>query len=261
MLPFLLLTFIAGLPILAYVLAQNTNNKGMVIGSSIIIFSICLIIFISKFAILGSLQKQILTNKIFDEIYIDSKISKEYLNRIKKILSEDEQKTWLISLISESIELKKLNSAESLIAFSEIFFVSNNEKLIFYRLYTNLRDEKFPKYKDSNFIIESDSKYPCLVDAGNISIFINNGPRIPLAKKEFSSMKDLVLNNQNSIIPGFDIASAQLNQETIELNIKIFCNENDSSFYLKNLIVLPKDRTSIKYKIDLNEWLKVPQEL
>ena len=68
MLPFLLLTFIAGLPILAYVLAQKTNNKGMVIGSSIIIFSICLIIFISKFAILGSLQKQILTNKIFDEI-------------------------------------------------------------------------------------------------------------------------------------------------------------------------------------------------
>ena len=68
-----------------------------------------------------------MTNKIFDEIYIDSKISKEYLNRIKKILSDDEQKTWLISLISESIKLKKLNSAESLIAFSEIFFVSNND--------------------------------------------------------------------------------------------------------------------------------------
>ena len=29
-------------------------------------------------------------------------------NRIKKILSDDEQKTWLISLISESIKLKKL---------------------------------------------------------------------------------------------------------------------------------------------------------
>jgi len=261
MLIFLLLTFIAVLPIFAYLLAQKTNNKGLVIGSSIIIFSICLIIFISKFAILGSVQKQILANKIFDEIYIDSKISKEYLNRIKRILSEEELKTWLVSLISESIELKKLNSAESLITFSEMFFVSNSEKLIFYRLYTNLRDEKFPKYKDSNFIIDSDSRYPCLVEAGKISIFINNGPGIPLAKKEFSSMQDIVLNNQNSVIPGFDIASAQLNQETIELNIEIFCNENDYSFYLKNLIILAKDQTSTKYKIDLNEWLKVPQEL
>ena len=74
-------------------------------------------------------------------------------------------------------------------------------------------------------------------------------------------MQDIVLNNQNSVIPGFDIASAQLNQETIELNIEIFCNENDYSFYLKNLIILAKDQTSTKYKIDLNEWLKVPQEL
>ena len=48
-----------------------------------------------------------------------------------------------------AINIEKLNSAESLIAFSEKFFVTNNEKVIFYGLYTNLRDTKFPKFKET----------------------------------------------------------------------------------------------------------------
>ena len=79
MLSFYLLTFFAALPILAYILAQKTNNKGLVIGFTTIVLSLCLVVFVSKFAILGSLQKQILNNKIFDQIYIDSKISSEHL--------------------------------------------------------------------------------------------------------------------------------------------------------------------------------------
>ena len=141
---FYLLTIFAALPIVAYILAQRTPNKGLIFGSSLIVLVICLFIFISKFAVIGSVEKQVLNNKIFDEIYVDSSISAGYLKELENILDEDEIKNWLVGLISKSIDLNKLKSAESLIAFSEKFFVSNNEKLIFYNLYSVLRDKKFP---------------------------------------------------------------------------------------------------------------------
>ena len=79
MLIFYLLTIFAALPILAYILAQRTNNKGLVFGLTVIVMTSCLIIYISKFALIGSVQKQIINNKVFDQIYVDSKISSEYL--------------------------------------------------------------------------------------------------------------------------------------------------------------------------------------
>ena len=50
------------------------------------------------------------------------------------MLQEEELRNWLIALITKSIDLNKLNSAESLIAFSENFFITSNEKIVFYSL-------------------------------------------------------------------------------------------------------------------------------
>ena len=258
---FYLLTIFAALPIIAYILAKETLNKGLIFGSSILVLSLCLFMFISKFASFGSVEKQMLNNKIFDEIYIDSTISVEYLKQLENILDEDEIKNWLVGLIGKSIDLKKLNSAESLIAFSERFFISNNEKIIFYNLYSVLRDEKFPQFKDSSFIINSNSLYPCPIRNGEINLYIMNGPEIPIAQKEFKNKDNISLNNFDSVIPGFDLASAYLNQETIELKIKIICLNNQQTFFAQNLIILDQNKPSNSYKINLNEWFKSSQEL
>ena len=261
MLIFYLLTIFASLPIIAYILAQKTNSKGIIFGSTMIILTICLVVFISKFALIGSVQKQTLSNKIFDQIYIDERISPEYLSKINSILSEQELKNWLINLAGKSIELNKLNSAESLITFSERFFNSNEEKLVFYGIYTTLRDAKFPEFKDSSLVIDPDSSTPCLIESGIINLFIMNGPEIPLAKKDFLDFTDIQVTNLDSVIPGFDLASAHLNQETIEFGIDIICSDSNETYYLKNLIVLDKNKSFNTYKIDLNEWLKKSQEL
>ena len=258
---FYLLTILAALPIIAYVLAQKTLNKGLIFGSSLLILSLCLFIFISKFAFVGSFEKQKLNNKIFDEIYIDSSISVEYLQQLENILDEDELKNWLVGLIGKSIDLKKLKSAESLIAFSERFFISNNEKLIFYNLYSALRDEKFPKFKNSSFQIDSSSLYPCSIKNGEVILFITNGPEIPIAKKEFKNEGNISLNNLDSVIPGFDLASAYLNQESIEVKIKINCLDDRQTFFMQNTIVINQNTSSNSYIINLNEWFKTPQEL
>jgi len=84
---FYLLILFAALPIIAYLLSQKTNNKGLIFGITVIVLLFCLIIFISKFAFLGNLKKQTLTTKILDEVYIDSKISKD--NLIELVSNKD----------------------------------------------------------------------------------------------------------------------------------------------------------------------------
>jgi len=253
---FYLITIFASLPILAYVLSQRTSYKGIVFATTVFVLIGCLILFVSKFAILGSVNKQVLTNNINDQIYIDEKISTDNLKQFDSLLNIEEKKVWSIELISKAIDLKKLNSAESLLGFSEKFFISQSEKLIFFSLYTQLRDTNFPEYKNSSFQISSDSYFPCDVEEGLISLFINNAPEIPIAEKQFSQINEIFLLNADSTIPGFDIASALLNNETIEINIKILCKNSEENYYVNNLLVLDKNRITNSYKISSNEWLK-----
>ena len=94
-----------------------------------------------------------------------------------------------------------------------------------------------------------------------INLFIFNGPEIPLAKIEINNLNNIQINNNDSVIPGFDLASAFLNQETIEFNIDVKCMDNNEKYYLENLIVLDKNNSFNTYKIQPNEWLKKSQEL
>ena len=67
--------------------------------------------------------------------------------------------------------------------------------------------------------------------------------------------------NLDSVIPGFDLASAYLNQESIEMKIKINCLDDRQTFFAVNNIFLNQDIPFNSYKINLNEWFKTPQEL
>ena len=259
MLSFIFLVLVAGLPILAYLLSNNTNNKGIVFGLSVLVLSSCLFLYVSKFSLLGSLNKQILNNQILDEIYIDAKIPTEYLVSIEKTLNEDEIKIWLISFISKAIEIDKLKSAESLVTFAEKFFNSNEEKIIFYNLYTSLRDAKFPEFSGAIFKITDESYFPCIFSDGEIRLLILNGPDIPIGENKFLNQETIEISNKNSLIPGFDLSSAYLNNETLELSLLINCDESGDIYSLNNLIVLSPNMLSISYKIELNEWLKKPQ--
>ena len=205
------------------------------------------------------MNKRILNDQIIDEIYIDSKISTKYLVEIEQILNADEIKIWLIGLISKAIELDKLSSAESLVTFSEKFFNSNEEKLIFYNMYTTLRDAKFPEFSKAAFTISDKSYYPCIFSDGVISLFILNGPDIPIGESRFLNQESIEISNINSLIPGFDLSSAYLNNETVELNLSVNCDKNDDIYSINNLIVLSPNTPFISYKIELNEWLKKPQ--
>ena len=137
--------------------------------------------------------------------------------------------------------------------------MSSDEKFIFYTLYTQLRDLKFPNFSDSKFILQFSPPNGCLKFEGNISLFIMNGPNIPVASLNFLNTIEVVLNNNNSSIPGFDLASAYLNQETLELKVSLFCIDNDLDYFSENALLFDQNNYINSYNIRPNEWLKREQ--
>ena len=249
-----LLAFFSLIPVLAYLLSLNTQNKGYILGISILIIFACLFSFTGKFSFLGSLNKQVLTDKIFLDIKDDSIITQETFLKFEKIVADDDRIYWMQSLILEAIDSKKYNSAESLITHSERYFKSSEEKFIFYSLYKDLRDSKFPLFVNSEIVIVLDK--PCSSFNGLIEVFIMNGPAIPIARANFSNKEEVSLNNTSSSIPGFDIASAYLNKETVDVKVELKCGESGLEYITEALILLDQTTPSNTYKISPNEWLK-----
>jgi hypothetical protein len=86
-----------------------------------------------------------------------------------------------------------------------------------------------------------------------------NGPNIPIASLDFQDSIEVVLNNKNSSIPGFDLASAYLNQEALELKASLFCTENNLDYFSENVLLFDQNNHINSYNIRPNEWLKREQ--
>lgn len=254
-----LLAFFAFIPILAYLLSQKTKNKGYIFGISFLVILICLFSVIGKYSFLGSIENQKINSNILINIDNDRKIPKKIIQKFDKNINNQEKLYWLQSYIKKAIEDNKLIAAESLISISEPYFQTADEKYIFYSLYTNLRDAKFPSYAKSELFINFISPPGCENLEGSLDVFIVNGPQIPIATKQFTNSSELVLKNTDSSIPGFDLASAYLNQEALDLKILLNCTDLDTTFYSESTLLFNNNQPVNSYNIKANEWSKREQ--
>lgn len=251
-----LLCFFSLIPVIAYLLSINTKNKGYILGISMLVILACLFSFTGKFSFLGSLNKQLLTDNMYASIQDDNDISDDIFTSFEKLINDEDRIYWMQSLILEAIDGKKYNSAESLITYSERYFKSSEEKFIFYSLYKDLRDSKFPIFADSKIMVDFNKPNDCSIFSGLIEIFIMNGPQIPIANANFNKEEVVILNNTSSSIPGFDIASAYLNKETVDIKVELECTKSGFEYTSEVLILLDQTTPSNTYKISSNEWLK-----
>ena len=251
-----LLSFFALLPIFAYLLNQGTTNKGYILGISTIIILLCIFSFIGKFSYLGFFEEQELTNKIKDNIKNDNDISSKTLQKFEQLIEDENKIYWMQGLILEAIDSKKYNSAENLITYSERYFKSSEEKFIFYSLYRDLRDSKFPLFANATILIDFDRPPNCSNYSGLVEIFIMNGPDIPIAKINVNENIMAILNNTSSSIPGFDVSSAYLNKETVDIQFSLICKNSETEYTTEALVLLDQSEPSNTYKISSNEWLK-----
>lgn len=251
-----LLSFFALLPIFAYLLNQGTTNKGYILGIATIIVLLCIFSFIGKFSYLGFFEEQELTNEIKDNIKNDNGISSKTLQKFEQLIEDENKIYWMQGLILEAIDSKKYNSAENLITYSERYFKSSEEKFIFYSLYRDLRDSKFPLFANATILIDFDRPPNCSNYSGLVEIFIMNGPDIPIAKINVNENTMAILNNTSSSIPGFDVSSAYLNKETVDIQFSLICKNSETEYTTEALVLLDQSEPSNTYKISSNEWLK-----
>ena len=251
-----LLSFFALLPIFAYLLNQGTTNKGYILGIATIIILLCIFSFIGKFSYLGFFEEQELTNEIKDNIRNDNGISSKTLQKFEQLIEDENKIYWMQGLILEAIDSKKYNSAENLITYSERYFKSSEEKFIFYSLYRDLRDSKFPLFANATILIDFDRPPNCSNYSGLVEIFIMNGPDIPIAKINVNENTMAILNNTSSSIPGFDVSSAYLNKETVDIQFSLICKNSETEYTTEALVLLDQTEPSNTYKISSNEWLK-----
>ena len=253
------LAFFAFIPILAYLLSQNTNNKGYIFGISFLVVLVCLFTVVGKYSFLGSIKNQKINSEILMNINVNNKISENIIRKFKNNISNEDKVYWLQSYINKAIEDSKFIAAESLISISEQYFQTTDEKFIFYTLYTKLRDAKFPDFAESKLIINLMLPVSCSSFFGTAELYIMNGPKIPIASKKFTNSSEFIFKNIDSSIPGFDLASAYLNQETLDLKVSLNCSEIASIFYSENALLFDKNQPINSYNIEANEWFKREQ--
>ena len=254
-----LLAFFAFIPVLAYLLSKNTKNKGYIFGISFLVVLICLFTVVGRYSFLGSIKNQKINSEILMNINANNKISENITREFNKSINNEDKVYWLQNYINKAIEDSKFIAAESLISISEQYFQTTDEKFIFYTLYTKLRDAKFPDFAESKLIINLMLPVSCSSFFGTAELFIMNGPKIPIASKKFTNSSEFIFKNIDSSIPGFDLASAYLNQETLDLKVSLNCSEIASIFYSENALLFDKNQPINSYNIEANEWFKREQ--
>ena len=254
-----LLAFFAFIPVLAYLLSQNTKNKGYIFGISFLVVLICLFTVVGGYSFLGSIKNQKINSEILMDINANNKISENITREFNKSINNEDKVYWLQNYINKAIEDSKFIAAESLISISEQYFQTTDEKFIFYTLYTKLRDAKFPDFAESKLIINLMLPVSCSSFFGTAELYIMNGPKIPIASKKFTNSSEFIFKNIDSSIPGFDLASAYLNQETLDLKVSLNCSEIASIFYSENALLFDKNQPINSYNIEANEWFKREQ--
>ena len=96
------LAFFAFIPILAYLLSQNTNNKGYIFGISFLVILFCLFTIVGKYSFLGSIQNQKINSEILMNISADKKISENNKKNFNKKINNEDKVYWLQNYINKA---------------------------------------------------------------------------------------------------------------------------------------------------------------
>ena len=180
MLIFYLLTLFAALPILAYLLSQRTANKGIVLGTTTFVLIGCLILFISKFAILGTVQKQTLSEQINNQIILMTNLVEDLsliataesgeLSLNKKAIDIKEDINYAVDSFYESAKNKNI---EVINKFNQPLILEADQKRV-RQIFSNIISNAI-KYINSNDQITIDQ----IEEEKVYKIkFIDNGPGI-----------------------------------------------------------------------------------
>lgn len=250
------------LPIISYLLQPLSSQKSLVFLSTFFIFGGFLLNFISSNSFVGSwvqvTQSESIYRTISDNKELDDLIIKKYL---KNKSLEDESFMLGVELFYKALELRSFNSAESILKAISSKFNSENFQVPIFNLLADLRDLKYPNLASSNLLVNIENPPDCILESLSFFVSIPNGPTVNIASREVTSPnidKPFKLDKSHSLVRGFDITSAFLQQEIIKIESQARCNNSAFSAF-KTLDLKYAKNNQEELFFYSNEWLKKEQ--
>jgi len=262
MLIILAVSVILLLPIISYLLQPLSKQKSIVFLVSFLMFGGFIFNFLSPKSFIGSwvqvtqseaISRTISSNKEFDIFFI-----KEYLENKS---SEDESFILGVQVFYQALELRSFDSAESILKILNSKFISETFQVPIFNLLADLRDAKYPNLTNSKVLVNIENPPNCNLQSLQFFVSIPGGPEVNIASKEILSPDIKIpfrLDKSNSLIRGFDITSAFLQQEIIKVEAQAVC-ENTAFQSFKSLDLKYSKDNQEELFFYANEWLKKEQ--
>ena len=250
------------LPVISYLLQPLSSQKSLIFLFSFFIFGGFFINFISPNPLLGSWLQVTQSESIYRTISDNKEFDDLLINKYLQNQSLDEESFMLgVEVFYKALELRSFNSAESILKTLSSQFTSENFQVPIFNLLADLRDLKYPELVSSNLLLNIENPPTCNLESLSFFVSIPNGPSVNIASREITSPeidKPFKLDKSHSLVRGFDITSAFLQQEIIKIEAQANC---------KNIVFSAFKTLDLKYSKSnqeelffyTNEWLKKEQ--
>ena len=262
MLIILVVSVILLLPIISYLLQPLSKQKSIVFLISFLMFGGFIFNFLSPKSFIGSwvqvTQSEAISRTISSNKEFNSFLIKEYLENKS---SEDGSFMLGVQVFYQALELRSFDSAESILKILNSRFTSETFQVPIFNLLADLRDQKYPDLANSLLLLSIENPPNCNLQSLKFFVSIPGGPDVNIAVKEIISpdINQLFrLDKSHSLVRGFDITSAFLQQEMIKVEALAQCN-NAAFQAFKSLDLKYSKDNQDKVFFYANEWLKKEQ--
>ena len=255
-------TIIMLLPVIVYLLNPLSNQKSLIFLVTILVFGGFVLNFFSKKPFIGSWVQATQSESILRAIFRDEEVDKIFLNQYIFSKPSQEQSFLIVTQVFyKALEEQSFISAESILKYLNREFVSENFQVPIFNLLADFRDEKYPEIANSNLLINIENPANCTLQLLNLGVSIPNGPGVKIASKELLSPNidmPIKLDKSNSMVRGFDIASAFMQQEVIKVKALAECDNFTFEAFKSIDLKYSKDNQEELFFYS-NEWLKKEQ--
>ena len=262
MLILLAVLFLFSLPIISYLLSPVSTQKPLIFLLTILFLGTFTINHTSIKPLLGQWVNAHQSDQIYKMLQDDLEVSDLVLNKFISTMNSTEDSFLLgVEIFYKSLDMKSFNSSESIIGILNTSFQDESFKVSIYSLLSDLRDAKYPLIGDAKLLLVAAAPASCNAEKLTAIVNIPNGPDVNIAAKDFLSpdfSQTLLLDKSDAQVKGFDLPSAFLYQEIIQLELVVFCSKNTFHIF-KTLDLKYSENNAEQVFIYANEWLKKEQ--
>ena len=250
------------LPIISYLLHPLSNQKSIVFLTTFLIFGGFIVNFFSTNPLIGSWVDVNQSESIYRSISRNKKLNGPSINQyLENAPSKDESFMRGVQVFYKALEFKSFDSAESILQTLNSQFISEDFQVPIFNLLADLRDAKYPDLANSKLLINIENPSNCNLQLLKFLVSIPSGPDVSIASKEIISPdleRPFILDKSHSLVRGFDLTSAFLQQEMIKIEAQAQCDNWTFQAY-KSLDLKYSKGNQDELFFYANEWLKKEQ--